>query len=241
MRKTDRNMDPAGVLLIDKAPQWTSHDVVDFIRRFGFKKVGHCGSLDPAATGLLVILIGRATKLSERFAKQDKIYEGVMEIGKETSTHDIDGEIIQQCNWSGISEDTINMVFQEFVGEQQQIPPMVSAIKYKGEALYKLARKGIVVERKPRLITIHRLEVRQIKLPEIDFLVHCSKGTYIRTLCADIGTHLKRGAYLKQLRRLESGHFHLDNATSISILRSWNKDILLQNMIPFPAVFDYLY
>lgn len=230
----------SGVLLVDKAAGWTSHDVVSFIRKFGFRKVGHCGTLDPGATGLLVIVIGRATKLSERFSKQDKTYAGTMTLGVDTFTQDAEGEVIQIRDWSHVSEQQVYSVCAEFVGPQDQVPPMVSAVKKDGKELYKLARQGIVVDRQPRPINIYDLNVISVELPDVAFSVKCSKGTYVRTLCADIGAKLECGAHLKSLRRLVSGRFSLDGAHSIEEIKNWNKEILFRNFMPLDAVLSYI-
>jgi tRNA pseudouridine55 synthase len=209
---------PSGVLLVDKPLAWTSHDVVKFIRRFGFKKVGHCGTLDPAATGLLIVVIGRATKLTDLFAGQDKT----------------------EADWTGVTEADVRRVFGEFVGEQMQVPPMVSAKKQGGETLYKLARKGIVVEREPRPIVIHSLDIREIALPEVKFEAKCSKGTYIRTLSADIGTRLGCGAHLNGLCRTVSGRFSLTQAVSMDSIKTWNRETLLQHMLPLERALAFV-
>jgi tRNA pseudouridine55 synthase len=229
----EKTVTDSGALLIDKPEGWTSHDVVNCVRRrFRIKKVGHCGTLDPLATGLLVIVFGRATKLSDRLSGQDKTYEGTIRFGVQTSTQDRDGEVVATAEVSGITEAGMRELFAAFEGEQLQIPPMVSAIKKDGKPLYKLARKGIEVEREPRPITVHRLELRRLALPEADFAVDCSKGTYVRTLCADIGARLGCGAHLQALRRTRSGNFDLSNAYSMDAIKTWENEDLLRNMIP---------
>ena len=231
---------PSGVLLVDKPLAWTSHDVVKFIRRFGFKKVGHCGTLDPAATGLLIVVIGRATKLTDLFAGQDKTYVGSLRLGIETFTQDAEGEVIAEADWTGVTEADVRRVFGEFVGEQMQVPPMVSAKKQGGETLYKLASKGIVVEREPRPIVIHSLDIREIALPEVKFEAKCSKGTYIRTLSADIGTRLGCGAHLNGLCRTVSGRFSLTQAVSMDSIKTWNRETLLQHMLPLERALAFV-
>jgi tRNA pseudouridine55 synthase len=223
----------SGVLLVDKAPDWTSHDVVNFIRRFGFKKVGHCGTLDPAATGLLILVIGRATKLSSTLSGDDKRYSGTIRLGIETDSQDAQGKVVAEHDWSHVSEADLRQAFAAFVGEQQQIPPMVSAIKIRGKKLYEHARKGEVIDRPPRDIVIHSIDVSRVDLPEADFDVKSSKGTYIRTLCADVGSRLGCGAHLQSLRRTESGRFSVDNAFPIlDIKGAWNRETVTENMIP---------
>ena len=152
--------------------------------------------------------------------------------GVETNTQDVDGEVLVERDYSGVSENLIHTTFAKFVGPQQQIPPMVSAKKIDGQPLYKLARKGIVVERKPVPITIYELTIKKIALPLVSFFIRCSKGTYVRTVSFDIGQIIGCGACLHSLRRLESGHFKLADAYPISEIRTWNKSKLLQNCIP---------
>jgi len=231
----------SGVLLVDKPVEWTSHDVVNCVRRrFRVKKVGHCGTLDPNATGLLVVVLGKATKLSEKLSGQDKTYEGILRLGAETSTQDREGEVTATGDPAGVTQAAIEAAFDQFRGELSQIPPMVSAIKKDGKPLYKLARKGIEVEREPRQITIHELELLGVDIPDVRFRVRCSKGTYVRTLCADIGRLLGCGGHLYELRRLQSGRFDLTNCHSIAAIKTWEREQLLENMIPLARIFPYL-
>ena len=225
--------DPAsGLLLVNKPKEWTSHDVVNFARRrFKFKKVGHCGTLDPNATGLLVLVVGHATKASEMLAGEDKTYTTVMKLGAETDSHDADGEILNEASWDHITEEKVKEALEDFVGPQTQIPPMVSAVKKGGKKLYELARKGIVVEREPRPMTIHSIDIGRIELPEVEFTVRCSKGTYIRTLCHDIGKKLDSLAHMSELVRTESGGFSLDNSFEIEDMKTWDREQFLENMI----------
>lgn len=219
--------DRSGVLLINKPREWTSHDVVAFIRsRFNVPKCGHCGTLDPAATGLLVVVLGKFTKLSQKFSGEDKIYEGTILLGTETDSQDMDGNITRQSDYSNVTEDMLRDTFASFVGEIEQIPPMVSAVKKDGERLYELARKGQEVEREPKQITIHSIRVSRVELPYADFTVDCSKGTYIRTLCADVGAALGCGASLFRLNRIRSGEFDLADAVDIETVRQWTQDDL---------------
>jgi tRNA pseudouridine55 synthase len=231
----------SGILLVDKPSEWTSHDVVGCIRRrFKVKKVGHCGTLDPAATGLLVIVLGKATKLSQRLSTQDKVYTGTMLLGVETDSQDADGEVTATHDASGVTPEELRRVAAKFEGEIEQIPPMVSAVKVNGQPLYKLARKGQVIEREPRPATIHKLEFKEINLPEATLEVHCSKGTYIRTLCADIGHELGCGAHLKSLRRLRSGRFSVENAHTIDTIKTWEREQLFENYIPLAELLNFL-
>lgn len=213
-----------GVLLIDKPAEWTSFDVVNFVRaRFNIPKVGHCGTLDPAATGLLVLVLGKFTRLSQKFSGEDKIYEARIRIGMTTDSEDMDGEILSEKDWSNISADTLNDTLKSFEGKQLQTPPMVSAVKQDGKKLYELAREGKVVERESREIEIFSLDVNNIELPNADFTVHCSKGTYVRTICADAGEKLGCGAVLESLRRTKSGAFSLDDALTIETIKSFEQ------------------
>ncbi len=216
-----------GVLLVDKPKTWTSFDVVNFIRaRFNIPKVGHCGTLDPAATGLLIIVIGKFTKLSDKFSGQDKTYEGTLILGTETDSLDMDGTVTAQGDYSTVTPEQIKKVVAGFVGEQQQIPPMVSAVKKDGKKLYELARKGIEIEREAKTITIKSIRITRIELPFVDITVECTKGTYIRTLCADIGRKLGCGATLFALNRLKSGEFDLKDAVSLDTIKTWEQDEL---------------
>jgi tRNA pseudouridine55 synthase len=202
-----------GLLLVDKPPDWTSHDVVAKIRgRFRIKKVGHGGTLDPMATGLLVILLGRGTKLSERVMGGDKTYEGVFELGKTTDSHDREGELLEERDASGVTREALDAEVAQWTGDIMQTPPMVSAIKKDGVPLYKLARKGKTIEREPRLRHIYEFLVQDYTPPEVSFRVKCTKGTYVRTLCHDVGQALGCGAHLKTLRRTRSGALSVDDA-----------------------------
>lgn len=237
MSAVDRELAESGIILIDKPEEWTSHDVVNCVRqRFAIGKVGHCGTLDPIATGLLVIVCGRATKLSSHLTTQDKIYSGALTLGIETHSEDRTGEVTATADASGVTETAVRAAFAKFVGPQQQVPPMVSAIKQGGKALYKLARKGQVVEREARSITIESLEITDIQLPHVSFKVHCSKGTYVRTLCADIGRELGCGAHMRDLRRLASGPFLIENAYSMDDIKAWEREEFLAHMTPLGKV-----
>ena len=219
--------DRSGILLVNKPKDWTSHDVVAFIRsRFNVPKCGHCGTLDPAATGLLVVVLGRFTKLSQKFSGEDKTYEGTILLGTETDSQDMDGNIIRRNDWSGVSEEQLRDAFASFVGDIEQIPPMVSAVKKDGERLYELARKGQEIEREPKHISIYSIDLSRVALPYADFTVECSKGTYIRTLCADVGAKLGCGAALYRLNRLRSGEFSLADAVDIESIKQWTQDDL---------------
>jgi len=222
-----------GALLVDKPAGCTSHDVVDRLRRhFGFKKVGHCGTLDPAATGLLIIVLERATKLQDRLMADDKTYEGTLRLGVTTDSHDADGTVLAEKPVPAFTPDQLEAVFARFRGDIHQVPPMVSAVKHEGTPLYKLARKGKTVEREPRLIHIYDLRALDIKLPDIRIRVTCTKGTYVRTLCHDIGEALGCGAHLHDLRRTRSGSFDVKDAHRLDKLLLLNRQELQPLIIP---------
>ena len=203
-------------MLVDKPSGITSHDVVDFIRkRLGTKKVGHAGTLDPLAEGLLIILVGKYTKFFSKFASFDKEYLGVLKLGEITTTGDSEGKIIERGSLDNINNQDLAKVFSSFVGDIDQVPPMVSAIRLKGRRLYKLARKGVTVKREPRKIKIYRLEILNVNLPFVEFYAKCSKGTYIRKLAEDIGQTLGCGAHIVKIKRLAIGPFTLEESCAL--------------------------
>ena len=205
-----------GILVIDKPKGITSHDVVHAVRkRFHIKRVGHTGTLDPMATGVLVILMGKFTKLSSILVEDDKEYIATLFLGKSTDTQDSTGRVIEEKDLNGIQKDSVEKVFSSFLGEIEQIPPMISSKKYKGKKLYKLARKGVSIKRNPCKIKIHEIELLNFNLPEILFRVRSSKGTYIRTLCEDIGKALGYPAHMSSLKRTRSGRFLLEGASCL--------------------------
>lgn len=202
-----------GFLIVDKPQGLTSHDVVNFVRkRFKMRRVGHAGTLDPIATGVLIILLARWTKFFSRFANFDKEYLVTASFQAFTSTGDAEGKILRRFDYSQVTIVDVQKVFKQFKGEIQQVPPMVSALKYKGRRLYELARSGIELERKPRSIFIREIELLKFYPPLIDFKVTCSKGTYIRSLCEDIGKSLGCGGYETRLKRTRIGEFGIDEA-----------------------------
>ena len=222
-----------GVLLVDKPSGLTSHDVVDYIRRrFGFKKVGHCGTLDPIATGLLVVVLERATKLQHHLTADDKAYEGIMRLGVSTDSQDADGKVLAEKPVPPLTSADLEQVFAKFRGDIQQVPPMISAIKYKGQPLYKLARKGKTVEREPRSVHIYELRLLTFDPPNAGFRVQCTKGTYVRTLCSDIGDALGCGAHIAELRRTRSGQFDLKDAKPLDALLNLTREQLQAFIIP---------
>ncbi|MBM3875582.1 MAG: tRNA pseudouridine(55) synthase TruB [Verrucomicrobia bacterium] len=223
-----------GALLIDKPAGLTSHDVVDCVRGlFHVKKVGHCGTLDPNATGLLVLLLGRATKLAEKLMADDKVYEGTMRFGVETASYDADGEVTATLAVPPLTLDQLNAAAATFHGDVMQLPPMVSAVKIKGVPLYKLARKGMDVERKERLVHIYTYEFTAYAEPIAWFRVACTKGTYVRTLAFDLGRTLGCGAHLRNLRRLVSGQFDIADAIPLEDLSALGVKDLQPRLIPF--------
>ena len=228
---------PDGVLLVDKAEGMTSHDVVALIRRkLEIKKVGHCGTLDPIATGLLLLTLGRGTKIQDLLMSEDKEYAGTLALGVTTSTQDRQGEVIDQKPVPVLNENQVRTAFEKFCGDFYQMPPMVSAIKHGGVPLYKLARQGKVVEREPRLVHVYRYTVDRIALPEIDFSVVCSKGFYVRTYVHDIGEVLGCGAHLKSLRRTKSGRFQVDRAISVAEIKEASREEILKRILSLPEV-----
>jgi len=222
-----------GVLLVDKPAGPTSHDVVARIRHgFRIKKVGHGGTLDPQATGLLVILLGRGTKLSNSFLSSDKTYEGTLHLGVETDSYDAAGEVLREADWSGVSEQALRAAMQDLTGDQMQTPPMVSAVKVNGVPLYKHARKGREVAREPRLIRVYEFSLTAFDPPRADFLVRCTKGTYVRSLCADVGGALGCGAHLERLVRTQCGDLKLAEASPLADILEWDPDTLAQHVLP---------
>src|SRR5258708_9894803 len=213
---------PDGVLLVDKAEGMTSHDVVALLRRqLGIKKIGHCGTLDPIATGLLLLTIGRGTKVQDLLMSEDKEYVGTLTLGTTTNTQDRQGEVVETKPVPDLADDAVRSAFEKFRGDFYQMPPMVSSKKHGGVPLYKLARQGKVVEREPRFVHVYRYSIDKITLPEIDFSVLCSKGFYVRTYAHDIGEALGCGAHLKSLRRTKSGRFDVADAIIVQQIKEW--------------------
>jgi tRNA pseudouridine55 synthase len=220
-----------GILIVDKPQGFTSHDVVAFIRkRFNLKKVGHAGTLDPMATGVLVILIGKYTKHSNQFLNDNKEYDATMTLGATTDTGDAWGKISHCDTAIKITEKDIKDTFGKFLGPIEQAVPSYSAKKIKGKKLYELARKGIELKLEPKNIIIHSIEITDIRMPEISFKVNCSKGTYIRQLCVDIGTALGCGAYLSRLCRTASGNIKVSEAISIEGLKALDTQSLKERL-----------
>lgn len=223
-----------GFLNINKPLNLTSHDVVARVRRryrelTGSKKVGHAGTLDPLATGVLIICLGGATRLSDYMMHTTKQYRAHITLGKTTDTYDSEGEILSEVDASSISKSDVENILSQFIGDIQQIPPMYSAIKVDGKKLYDLAREGKSIEREPRDITIHNLRIASFDNPSFELEVTCSSGTYIRSLAYDLGQVLGVGGYLSGLERVSSGNFHIDNAIELETIMQddgWSQHII---------------
>lgn len=216
------------VFLIDKPLDWTSFDVVNKIRwnirkAYNLKKikVGHAGTLDPKATGLLLVCTGKWTKRIDEFQAQEKTYTGTIKLGVTTPTYDLESEEDQTFPTEHITEEIIHEATKQFIGEIEQFPPMHSALKVDGKRLYELAREGQEIERKARKITIHDFKIKTINLPFVDFEVNCSKGTYIRSLAFDFGKAINSGGYLTALRRTKIGEFDVINAENFALEKSY--------------------
>lgn len=230
---------PSGVLLVDKDPGFTSHNAVALCRRIlGTKKVGHCGTLDPMATGMLIVVIGKATKMQDMLMCEDKVYTATMKLGIETNSQDADGEVVAEKSTAGISRADIEAAFAHYHGEFDQVPPMYSAIKINGVPCYKLARKGQEVERKARHVQVIEYSITRVDLEaaEVDFTVHCSKGFYVRTYAHDIGQYLGCGAHLTALRRVRSGAFDISQAVDVPTLKASSREELLARLLPVEEV-----
>ncbi|MEX0331655.1 MAG: tRNA pseudouridine(55) synthase TruB [Puniceicoccaceae bacterium] len=225
--------DLEGVLLIDKPEGMTSHDVVDKVRhKLKMKRVGHAGTLDPNATGLLIILVGKATKLSQFLMGLDKTYEGVISLGIETTTQDVEGEVVEEKDVPELSEEQVKAFMKEFIGDQYQTPPMFSAKKIDGVPLYKMARKGKTVEREPRFIHISSFKLDKWESPDIEFTLSCSKGTYVRTVANDLGRKIGCGGYLKELRRTDIERFRIEDSIELESFQELSIDEIKSWLIP---------
>lgn len=208
-----------GIVVINKPKGMTSHDVVVQVRRkFGMKRVGHAGTLDPLATGVLVILLGKSTRLFPRFEAFDKAYRTTLILGTKTTTADVMGKVLETLPYDHLTRAKVEEVLETFLGPGQQVPPMVSAIKFKGRRLYELARKGIEVERQPRPIVIHKLSILEFNLPRVSIYLECSKGTYVRKLAEDIGEKLGNAACICEIERTKVGPFSIAEAVALEDL-----------------------
>jgi len=226
-----------GVLLVDKAARMTSHDVVAITRRaLDTRKVGHCGTLDPLATGLLIITLGRGTKIQDLLMSEDKEYVGTLKLGEVTDSQDADGQVVATAPVPEFSRERIDAAFAKFHGDFYQTPPMVSAIKKDGVPLYKLARQGKVVVREPRFVHVYAHEILSVRPDEIEFRVVCSKGFYVRTYAHEIGAELGCGAHLKSLRRTKSGRFSVEGAVSVEDLKAGPREAVVERVLSLPAV-----
>jgi tRNA pseudouridine55 synthase len=222
-----------GVLLVDKPTDHTSHDVVARLRgKLRMRRIGHAGTLDPMATGLLVILVGKATRISQYLMSVDKVYAGTIKLGEVTNTQDAEGEVLETRPVPSLTEPEIRQALQGFIGDQYQLPPMFSAIKIDGVPLYKRAREGEEVEREPRFIRVVSYELTRWASPELDFRVHCTKGTYVRTLAHDLGQRLGCGAHLKALRRLSSGDLTMEKALTLDQIMAMPIPEIERHLVP---------
>lgn len=209
-----------GIVNIYKEKGYTSHDVVAVLRKVvGQKKIGHTGTLDPDATGVLPVCLGRATKVCELLTDHDKTYEALLLLGKTTDTQDISGEVLEERDPGNLTEEKVRSCIESFIGEYDQIPPMYSALKVNGKKLYELAREGKTVERKSRKVQIHGIRILEMNLPHVRMEVDCSKGTYIRTLCHDIGEKLQVGGCMEELERTKVGRFLKEDAVTLDEVR----------------------
>lgn len=221
-----------GILLFNKPILWTSHDAVDFVRRrIGQRAVGHAGTLDPMATGLLLLLLGKATKSCMALSGLGKEYTGGMRLGITTDTQDLDGRILSESDADGIGEAAVRKVFASLEGDQEQIPPAYSAIKQEGKKLYELARRGTMVQAKPRPISVKELHLLRFSPPEAYFVLSCSKGTYVRALCDEAGKRLGCGAALSSLVRTRVGEYSLEKALTEEQLKTYSLKQIHENLL----------
>ena len=226
-----------GILLVDKPAGFTSHDVVARLRRkLAMKRIGHAGTLDPMATGLLMMLVGKATSVSQYLTNLDKEYEGTIELGKTTNSQDAEGEVVETRPVPPLTEEAVRAAMQGFLGDQYQTPPMFSAIKVDGVPLYKRARKGEEVPREPRFIRVASYELTGFALPRLDFRLRCSKGTYVRTLAHDLGQKLGCGAHLCALRRTATDRFRIEAALTLAAIEQLSLAEIEQRLLPVYAV-----
>lgn len=226
-----------GILLVDKTAGMTSHDVVDRIRRAaGMRRVGHTGTLDPAATGLLILCLGKATRLSEFLTGLDKTYEGAILLGTTTDSYDLDGEIVEERGVPALELAQVQAACDSFTGAILQVPPMVSAVKVGGERLYKRARKGEVVEREPRPVTVREFRILDFQPPRATFRLQCTRGTYARSLCHDVGQALGCGACLADLRRTAVGKYRIEDALAVDEFTS--AEVVASRLVPLDEALD---
>lgn len=231
-----------GVINVYKEKGFTSHDVVAKLRGIlGQKKIGHTGTLDPDAEGVLPVCLGRATKLCDMLTDKDKTYETVLLFGKTTDTQDITGEVLEEKDVRVLTDEKIEDCIKRYIGEYNQIPPMYSALKVNGRKLYELAREGKVIERKPRKVQIHDIRIQKIELPRVWMEVACSKGTYIRTLCHDIGQELETGACMESLLRTKVSRFELKDSLKLARIEEAKRaGRIMEIVIPVDQMFSGL-
>lgn len=231
MSETDTK--PEGILLVDKPQGITSHDVVDRVRRaYGMKQVGHAGTLDPMATGLVIVLVGKATKVSQFLMSLDKVYTGEVTLGIKTDSYDADGEVIEEKEVPALSREELEAAMAAFKGDQYQTPPMFSAKKINGVPLYKMARKGKTVEREPRFIRVSAFDLHDYESPKFSFRLACSKGTYVRSVAFDLGEKLECGAHLSGLRRTEIERFKIEDAVTLDALKEMDNAAKRRCLMP---------
>lgn len=226
-----------GVLLVDKPRDFTSHDVVARLRRkLHMKRIGHAGTLDPMATGLLVMLIGKSTRISQYLISQDKGYEGEITLGVTTNSQDADGEVVATQEVPPLTEEQVRAAMAGFLGDQYQTPPMFSAIKKDGVPLYKLARQGEEIEREPRFIRVMAFELLGFASPKITFRLACTKGTYVRSIAHDLGQKLGCGAHLSALRRTKSGTMDISQAMTLEGIEALSHADIGKRLLPAHVV-----
>ena len=226
-----------GIILIDKPKEYTSHDVVSIIKRISKEKVGHTGTLDPNATGVLPLLIGKATGISKYLINHDKTYIATLKLGFKTDTADIEGNIIEEKEVPELSEEVVIKSLNSMIGKQIQVPPMYSAIKVNGKKLYEYARQGKTVEIKGRDIEIYNMKLLELKEAEVIFEISCSKGTYIRTVCENVSEKLGTVGYMKELRRIKVGEFNIKDSIGIEEVKN-NENLLEEKIITIEKFFE---
>jgi tRNA pseudouridine55 synthase len=222
-----------GILVVDKPAAWTSHDVVAKCRHLtGIRRIGHAGTLDPDATGLLLVCLGQATRLVEYLMELPKTYQVRMKLGEETDSEDSSGKVVARRDLGKISEAKIRACLARYQGEIQQVPPLYSALKFQGKRLYRYAREGKMVEREPRRVTVYEIGSIDLALPYLSYRVKCSRGTYVRSLCRDMGRDLGVGGHLVSLRRTESASFTEADAIPLTRLLEMEADEILSHLTP---------
>lgn len=230
-----------GIINVYKEKGFTSHDVVAKLRGIvGQKKIGHTGTLDPDATGVLPVCLGKATKLCDLLTDKNKTYEAVLLLGKATDTQDITGEVLEEKSTEALTEEKVREAIEGFIGDYEQIPPMYSALKVNGKKLYELAREGKVIERKARPVKILDIQILEIDLPKVRMEVSCSKGTYIRTLCHDIGEKLGCGGCMESLIRTRVSTFRIEDAKTLDEIEALKQEgKLAELLVPIDAMFPF--